>query len=227
MIQNITGKDILNAQPIFLDLDGTIARSGEGCKNSIRFMCGKIGMELTEEEINHFVGPAIIIHLQQAHGFSEGDATRAYKFYREYYDSKGIYENWPYSGIEALLQRLCEMGRTLYVATLKPQEQAEQILARFGFTEYFTAIFGASYEKGRTNKERVMEYADRTIGGIPQSAAIVGDRYHDVLAGKHMGIGTVGVTYGYGSPGELTEAGCDVLVDTVEEIAEVFGGKAV
>ncbi len=51
---------------------------------------------------------------------------------------------------------------------------------------------------------------------------MVGDREHDVIAGKRNGIFTIGVSYGYGSRHELIGAGADRICDTPRELLELF-----
>jgi phosphoglycolate phosphatase len=48
----------------------------------------------------------------------------------------------------------------------------------------------------------------------PEATAIIGDREHDVTAGKRNGFFKVGVTYGYGTRRELIDAGADRICDT-------------
>jgi len=48
---------------------------------------------------------------------------------------------------------------------------------------------------------------------------MVGDRGHDVIGARAHGIETIGVTWGYGSPEELTQAGARVLVHNPADIA--------
>jgi phosphoglucosamine mutase len=47
------------------------------------------------------------------YGFNEKKASEAYTLYREYYDSKGIYENKPYDGIIEALKSIKETGKKL------------------------------------------------------------------------------------------------------------------
>ena len=62
--------------------------------------------------------------------------------------------------------------------------------------------------------------AEFGAGGAPGEprAAIVGDRHHDVEAGRANGLVTIGVTWGIGDRTELNEAGADFLVDTPAEL---------
>jgi phosphoglycolate phosphatase len=49
---------------------------------------------------------------------------------------------------------------------------------------------------------------------------MVGDREHDVLGAKEVGIASLGVLYGYGDEEELRGAGADHIARTPSEIAD-------
>ena len=99
MINNITGYDMIKIDTVFLDLDGTVSKSGESCMNGAKYMFDKIGHRQVEgAELNAFVGPTIKVHLSEEYGFSEADAADAYVFYREYYDGIGIFTIVKYKG---------------------------------------------------------------------------------------------------------------------------------
>ena len=51
-------------------------------------------------------------------------------------------------------------------------------------------------------------------------AAVVGDRFYDIEAGKQNGCITIGCLYGYGNKSELKEA--DILIDNILKLKEIF-----
>ena len=51
-----------------------------------------------------------------------------------------------------------------------------------------------------------------------QGTVMVGDRKFDVEGGQAYGLACIGVSYGYAAPGELEEAGADVIVESVEAL---------
>ncbi len=51
---------------------------------------------------------------------------------------------------------------------------------------------------------------------------MIGDRKHDILGAKETGIASVGVLYGYGDRQELTEAGADVLAETIFDLQNLL-----
>jgi phosphoglycolate phosphatase len=224
MIDNITGKDYSVYRAIFIDLDGTITESGEGCMNAVRYMFGKVGYEENDEaRIRSFVGPPIKKHLISAFGFSEERAAETYAYYREYYLDKGIHESRLYDGIEEALHMIKASGRALYIATSKPEVMAMPILERYGLLPLFDAVFGARHEEGIYDKTQVLEYGISRIGQAPADAVMVGDRCHDIIGGRAVGFDTIGVLYGYGDRKELLNASPDYIIDSVADLAAMLG----
>ncbi len=224
MIHNISGKDSYY-NTVFFDFDGTIADSGEGCVNAVRHMFSSIGMEENDEKrLLAFVGPPIKHHLMQCYGFNESKATEAYKHFSTYYRSKGLKQCRLFSGIEDALRLIKASGKTLYIATSKQEYMAHHLLKEFGLLEYFSIVFGADHEHGISDKTQVLQNALRLLGGLPKNAVMVGDRYHDIEGAKTVGLDTIGVLYGYGDEDELTKAGSDYLVDSIDDLAQMLGG---
>src|SRR5207247_686662 len=129
-----------------------------------------------------------------------------------------LVENCVYPGVEEMLCRLNAAGLRLYVATSKPSVYAVQIMKHFWLDGHFAAIYGSELDGTRTNKADLLAYFLDVERLAPASTAMVGDRKHDILGGRHNGLLTVGVTYGYGSAAELREAGADALCATVAEL---------
>jgi phosphoglycolate phosphatase len=48
---------------------------------------------------------------------------------------------------------------------------------------------------------------------------MIGDRKHDAIGARAVGIASIGVLWGYGDAAELTEAGADPLIEAPEQIA--------
>ena len=223
MIENFSNLDAGIIDSIFLDLDGTVSESGESCKNGVKYMFGKIGLDQpSEEELNAFVGPTVKVHLVAEHGFSEDEAAHAYVFYREYYDGIGIFESTMYEGVDKAIINMKESGRKVYLATLKPEEQAVQITKRYKIDKLFDGIYGARHDLGILHKPQVLQRAVEKIGRHPGESVMVGDRKYDIIAAKQMGFYSVGVLYGYGTRQELTEQGCDIVVQSVADLAGLF-----
>ena len=190
---------------ILFDLDGTLTDSGPGITNSVAYALKKWNIE--EKDINvlrKFVGPPLDASFAKYYGFSKEKCVQAIQYYREYYLTKGIYENQVYDGMEELLKWLRDTGRRAIVATSKPEPSAIHVLEYFHMDSYFDIIAGATMDGSRVEKSDVIRYAlDRAGIRDLSGVVLVGDRENDIQGAKANGLDSIGVLYGYGSRGEL------------------------
>ena len=204
---------------ILFDLDGTLTDSGEGIINCSIYALEYFGLPIpSREEMRVFVGPPMRDTMVKF-GVPPERAEEAIKVFRSRYEPIGIFENYPYPGIEDLLQKLKAAGHKLYVATSKPEFMAKQVLDRFDLSKYFDLICGALKDASRDKKEDVIAYLLEQSGD-PAHAVMVGDTLYDVLGASHHGIPTIGVTWGYGTEASLREAGAAAIVHTMDELFE-------
>lgn len=213
-----------NFKYILFDLDGTITDPGEGITNSVAYSLHTYGIEVADKrELYPFIGPPLFASYMKYYGFSEEKALEAVDRYREYYSVKGVFECSLYSGMEELLKALNDEGKTLIVATSKPEHFARQVLAHFGVEKYFHHLAGATMDSHRIEKADIIRLALSDLGVTDtEKVVMIGDREFDVLGAKENETASIGVTYGYGSREELEKAGADVICDTVEELASVL-----
>ena len=121
----------------------------------------------------------------------------------------------------------CEQaaGKTVIIATSKPEDFAKRIMAHFDLAQYCDFVCGATMDETRTDKAEVIAYALETAGITDKSRVVmVGDREHDVVGAKKNGLPCIGAVYGYGSAEELTAAGATALADTVDELHKLLLG---
>ncbi|MBQ3553692.1 MAG: HAD family hydrolase [Clostridia bacterium] len=211
-------------QRIFIDLDGTLTDSGPGILNCVRYALSKFDItDAPEEVLRCFIGPPLTDAFSEYFGFSEEDAKTAVLYYRERYTDIGLFENTVYDGIPEMLSRLREAGKTLILATAKPEPFAKRILEHFGLDSYFDLMVGATFDGTRHNKIDVLRHA---LSGVKDASikesVMVGDRSHDCLGAAHFGMDCIGVLYGYGSREELTEAGAKHLAKTPEDVCQII-----
>lgn len=206
---------------MLFDLDGTLTNPGLGITNSVAYALKKYGIDVKDRtELHKFIGPPLLNSFQDYYGFSEEQAAQAVEYYREYYQKTGIYENYVYEGIPELLKELKAEGITLLVATSKPEPFARLIMEHYHLADYFTYIAGATMDnKTRVKKADVIRYAMQNCEAENKKKLVmVGDRKHDILGAKEVGIDSVGVLFGYGDREELEQAGATYIAETVEAI---------
>lgn len=207
---------------ILFDLDGTLTNPEIGITSSVMYALEKFNIKVEDrKELHPFIGPPLEYSFQTYYGLSEEESQLAIKYYRERFSVKGLYENEVYEGVDKLLQRLKESGKTLIIATSKPEEFTLKILKHFDLYKYFDYVAGATMDGSRGEKADVIRYA-LEISGIKDTseAIMIGDRKYDILGAKENGLNAIGVLFGFGDYEELTTAGADYIAKSVEEILE-------
>ena len=205
---------------ILFDLDGTIIDPNEGITKSVLYALNKFGIEVNNlNELCKFIGPPLKDSFIEYYNFSEDEAEKAIKYYREYFADRGIYENKLYKGFEDILISLKENNKVLIVATSKPTIFATKILENFNLSKYFTFVSGSNFDGSRVRKSEVIQYA-LEINNIKDLSEVVmiGDRKHDICGAKEVGLDSIGVLYGYGDYEELYNSGANYIVNSVEEL---------
>jgi phosphoglycolate phosphatase len=209
---------------IFFDLDGTLTDPKIGITKSVAYSLKKMrDEEVDPDELTMFIGPPLKESYMEFYGMSENEAEEAIQSFREYFKETGILENQIYEGIEALLKNLKSRGVELMVATSKPTEFAEIILTHFGIRTFFTEVVGSNLDGTRVKKaEVIQEVLNRASIEDKASVIMIGDRKHDILGAKQVGMDSIGVVYGYGSRDELEGAGANWVVESVDELADLL-----
>ena len=165
-------------QYILFDLDGTLTDSGEGITKAVQYALKYFDIEVEDlNELRKFVGPPLRDSYKNFYDFDDEKAETGITKFREYYSDKGIYENKVYEGIEDTLKSLKENGKTLVIATSKPEVHAKVVLEHFNLAKYFDFIGGADFEETRVKKGDVIKYSLENAGITDLSRTImVGDR---------------------------------------------------
>jgi len=211
---------------LFFDLDGTLTDPKIGITKSVRCALRHFGIRVDSlDELERFIGPPLRDSFREFYGFDAKQTEEAVAKYREYFLEQGIYENTLYPGMDDLLKNLYEQGKTLAIATSKPTMMAEKVLDYFHLRDYFTFISGAEMDGRRSAKRELLLYAFAYTGiSNPnrRDCLMIGDRKHDILGARAVGIGSVGAAYGYGGRMELAEAGAAYIVENVEEMSRLL-----
>ena len=207
-------------QYILFDLDGTLTNPELGITNSVMYALNKFGIEVEDRVVlRKFIGPPLPDSFEKYYGFTKEESELAIQYYREYFKSHGLYENEVYDDIEEMLKKLKEMNKSIIVATSKPVEFAIEILRHFHLDQYFDFVAGATMDLSRSKKADVISHALNHCKITDLSSAImIGDREHDILGAKQIGLDSIGVLFGYGDYEELKSAGATYIAENVMDI---------
>jgi len=206
---------------VLFDLDGTLIDSGWIILASFRHATQSVlRREIPDDLLMAGVGGSSI--QEQMRAFDEERVDELVRAYREH--NEPLHEELAmFVGMEELLVELRGQGRRLGIVTAKRQSTAELALDGLGIGRYFEVLVTTeSTARGKPHPEPILR-ALELLGGEPAAAAFVGDSPFDMGAGSAAGVFTVGVSWG-GIHGQdrLLEAGADVIVHSVRELAGVL-----
>ena len=220
---------------ILFDLDGTLTDSGPGIMKAASLVLDHYRIPWETSALRSFVGPPLSVSFEKW-GVPEDEIDNAISIYRKHYHEGGLkFDNTPYPGICDLLQNLRSAGKTLYVATSKPERLSVEILEHFGMDTLFDEIAGASLDHSRENKNDVIRYLLDKAGANPSAAAqssvlpsppgeivMVGDTVYDVTGAADLGLPCIGVSWGYGSAEDMKKAGALAIAGTMKELEQLL-----
>ncbi|HFI0238166.1 TPA: HAD family hydrolase [Streptococcus suis] len=210
-------------QTILFDLDGTLTDSGQGILHSVAYALDHMGIDEPDlANLQRFIGPPLYESFSRFYQLNPADTQAAVDAFRVYFKDKGMFENQLYDGILPLLESLKQAGKTLAIATSKPEVFAKQILEYFDIAHYFDVIAGASLDSSLINKSDVISYALAQLDYDPQTTIMVGDREHDIEGAQANQLASIGVLYGYGNRQELEEAGARWIIETVPNLQKLL-----
>jgi len=229
MIHTRRAFDPRNIKLVIFDLDGTLIDSRLDLVHSVNAALRHIGRpELPDGVIASYVGDGAPILIQRALGGEAVDETivrQGLQFFLSYYREHKLDHTKVYAGVREVLAAVQQASngtpRKLAVLTNKPVVPSRAIVEALGLGPFFTQIYGGnSFATKKPDPEGTRQLLEE-IGARPEEAAIVGDSHVDIETGQNAGLWTVGVNYGF-APHTLEQSPPDVLVDTPQELAEVF-----
>ncbi|MBE6935391.1 MAG: HAD family hydrolase [Ruminococcaceae bacterium] len=212
---------------ILFDLDGTLTDPKEGITKSVAHALKHFGIAVDDPDtLTPFIGPPLMGSFQKIYGLSAAEAQEAIRVYRERFSTVGWAENIPYPGIHDFLAALKAAGKTLMVATSKPEVFAVRILEHFGLARYFDLICGTPLDNPQQTKADVIRTAlSRGKVHDLSRAVMVGDRLHDIEGAHEVGIPAIGVLYGYGDRAEHEAHGADHIAEDLSQLQELLLGN--
>lgn len=124
----------------------------------------------------------------------------------------------PFEGVCETLKTLQYRGVQLSVATNKPHELVDEVMARYFPDIRFSAVFGQ--RKGYAVKPDPTIVFDilKKTGIAKENALYLGDTSVDMKTAKAAGVQSVGALWGYRTREELLDSGADFLAEKPQDL---------
>lgn len=204
---------------IFFDFDGTLVDTSSGIFDSLRYAFDKMGEPaLTNRQMRKYIGPPLEWSFVNYNHMSKENAKLTAEHFRVNYAKKGVLMHSLYPDIDKMLKALKKKGKSLAVATSKPEDFAVKILKSYNLFNYFDVVSGATFDGTRNSKKEVLIHAVNLINPTSlKKCVLIGDTKNDVIGANEVGMDCIGILYGFGTKDELLDAGAIAVADTPTE----------
>ena len=169
--------DLRSTPVVLLDLDGTVVESAPGILAALDHAFAACGEEHPgAERLQSFIGPPLADSFRSELGLDDERSEALRLAYSEHYLESGYRRSAPYAGMAELIAALRAEGRTVAIATNKPETTAVRVLEHQGLTGELDLIGGTDLAAGRTHKAQVIASVMERLGASPADGSVmVGD----------------------------------------------------
>lgn len=215
-----------NFDLVLFDLDGTLTDSGPGIKDCVSRVLVQMGFPaLPQDTLRRFIGPPLYDSYVKFCHMTPEEAQEGIDRYRALYREDGVFNNEVYDGIPSVLEELRAAGKTLAVATSKPEPMALEVLSHFGLEKYFAVISAADESDHGGGKEELILPVLKKFSVSPSRAVMIGDTKFDAAGARNAGTQFLGVLFGFGTEEEMRREGATAFAHSPRDITRLLLDK--
>lgn len=210
----------MSIQTVLFDLDGTILDSNELILRSFEYTFEKYNFSFTREELKEFNGPPLVDTFKK---YNPGYEEEMVKIYREH--NHAIHEQYVklFPNVIETLEELQGNDIDMGIVTAKMRVAVDLGMELTGLDRYFETIVTVDdITHAKPHPESVIK-AMIELNGIAESTLMVGDNYHDILAGKNAGVKTAGVAWTHKGEDFLASYDPTYMLKDMKDLLEIVG----
>ena len=213
---------------VIFDMDGTILYTLDDICNGVNAALEKHGLpKRSKDEVRRHIGNGIRHEIESSvpQGTPESVIDAVFHDFHAWYQIHCNDSTRPYEGIIELLQRLKEEGMHSAVVSNKA-DYAVKALNEIYFNGLLEA--GVGEKEGIARKPAPDEVNEvlRLLDMYKKKAVYIGDSEVDIETAENAGMDCIGVSWGYRDRKWLQECGAKVIVDDVNQLAQLLLGKS-
>ncbi len=210
---------------VVFDVDGTLVDSRRSIQASSDAAFRHLGRTPPPyEAVRQTIGLSLAEGLGQlAPDLSADELEELLRFYKSYFSALHQDPAWRdplYDGAANLLEALKQDGWKIAMATGQSRRGVERALRVHAWADIFDSTHCADDGPGKPHPSMLLE-AMRALGAGPGQTIMIGDTAHDIRMARAADVQSVGVTWGFHTRDEITDAGADRICDTFPELGEI------
>ncbi|KXZ17313.1 pyrophosphatase [Bacillus nakamurai] len=208
---------------ILFDLDGTLINTNEliiaSYLHTLDHYCPG---RYQREDVLPFIGPPLY---ETFSGINAAKCDEMISMYRAFNHDMHDELVTEYETVYETLDELKKAGYKLGIVTTKLRDTVNMGLALTGIGPFFETVVTLDDVKNPKPDPEPVRLALRQLASEPSEAIMVGDNYHDVLAGKNAGTKTAGVAWTIKGAKELAKHEPDYMLEKMSDLLQITGVK--
>jgi pyrophosphatase PpaX len=206
---------------ILFDLDGTLIDTNDLIIASFlhtleKYYPGKY----TREDVLPFIGPSLKETFGGLDPERAEEMTRVYRTYNLANHDLLVKE---FDGVLETMQSLKENGFKIAIVSTKIYATVLQGLKVTKLDSFFDVIVALDHVTKEKPDPEPIYLALEQLGSTPEETIMVGDNYHDILAGKNAGTKTAGVAWSAKGRDYIAKYEPDYLLENMKDLLTILG----
>lgn len=206
---------------VLFDLDGTLIDTNELIITTYLHTLEKyFPSKYQREDVLPFLGPTL------HEVFGNMDPERVEEMVSEYRAFNIANHDElvkEFVGVLETVKTLKERGYKLGIVTTKRHDVSLKGLRLMKLEDYFEVIVAYDHvEKVKPDPEPIFKALEQ-LGSTPEEAIMVGDNFHDILAGKNAGTATAGVAWSIKGREYVAKYEPDYMLENMKDLLTILG----
>jgi pyrophosphatase PpaX len=206
---------------ILFDLDGTLIDTNELIIATYLHTLEKYyPNKYQREDVLPFMGPS----LHETFGSMNPDQVEEmileYRAYNLTHHDELVKE---FAGVKETVQTLLEKGYKLGIVTTKLHDVVLKGLRLMELEPYFDVIVALDHVNNAKPDPEPIYKALEQLNSTPEETIMIGDNYHDILAGKNAGTKTAGVAWSIKGRDYLAKFEPDYMLENMSDLLTILG----
>jgi pyrophosphatase PpaX len=210
-----------NINTILFDLDGTLIDTNELIISTYlhtleKYFPGKY----RREDVLPFLGPTLHEVFEKMDPDRVEEMVLDYRTYNLANHDALVKE---FVGVMETIETLKKKGYKLAIVTTKREDVAFKGLRLMKLDSFFDVMIAYDHVKKVKPDPEPIFLALEKLGSKPEEALMVGDNFHDVLAGKNAGTKTAGVAWSIKGREYLAKYEPDFMLENMTDLLSILG----
>jgi pyrophosphatase PpaX len=211
----------MSIRTVLFDLDGTLIDTNELIVQSFLHTLNHFFPDqYKREDVLDFMGPPLDESFQQVLPDKVEEMIQVYRDHNLYHHDSFVV---PFEGVKETIHKLKDQGIKVGIVTTKIKSTAVRGLVVTELQEYFDVVIGYDdVTHAKPHPEPIIKGLE-ALDAKASEALMVGDNYHDILAGQNAGVKTAGVAWSIKGKEALAKYKPDYMLEKISDLLDIVG----